>query len=292
MKSGYLLNGNVEFWPDEHRLVACAIGRSAIALNTPTSRCLELLVQRRYELVPQQDFYDYVWGEGGNSVPANTLYQNIALVRKALRNVAPGFEEAILTVPKRGFKLNETCMVTEIDERQQDIPLFRVTPVDQQVATDPEIAIVASDIAEPPSPLPAMSKTSVDPVLPASALHKPHPNRGIYGLGVLFIVLLLVAVGMSYTFGTYFVSSSYFVRYSDKHIVNECTFYTHPGIGDVTEILNEAATLPLDCKTMPYVYVTSIGIDLPESLLTCDRPFGTPTTPECVLFHLLKAPKS
>lgn len=54
-----------------------------ISLYKPGCRCQELLVERRFSVVLQHDFYPYVWGSGGISVMM--LYQCIGLLRKALK---------------------------------------------------------------------------------------------------------------------------------------------------------------------------------------------------------------
>ncbi|WP_025121471.1 MULTISPECIES: winged helix-turn-helix domain-containing protein [unclassified Serratia (in: enterobacteria)] len=102
MPKRYLLNACIEFYPVEHQLVAYGSQNLSIVLNAPVSRCLQLLIERRYTLVPQQEFYPYVWGEMGSSIPVSTLYQNIALLRKALKAFVTSGEKMITTVPKQG----------------------------------------------------------------------------------------------------------------------------------------------------------------------------------------------
>lgn len=72
-----------------------------VHINTPTSRCFNLLIEKQGNVVPQRDILNYVWKEYGLEVSTNNFYQNISQLRKAIKEV--GIEEdIIITIPKQG----------------------------------------------------------------------------------------------------------------------------------------------------------------------------------------------
>ncbi|HHQ4309172.1 TPA: hypothetical protein ACSP7Y_005247, partial [Serratia fonticola] len=75
MLKRYIIDTNLEFFPQNSQLTVLDGDNFTITLNTPSSRCLELLIERRFNLVPQHDFYEYVWGDEGKDISVNTLYQ-------------------------------------------------------------------------------------------------------------------------------------------------------------------------------------------------------------------------
>jgi DNA-binding winged helix-turn-helix (wHTH) protein len=73
-------------------------------LNTPVSRCLKLLIEKHGEVVAQEEFFDYVWKQHGYVVSVNSFYQNISLLRKAIKKAGID-DDIIITVPKKGIML-------------------------------------------------------------------------------------------------------------------------------------------------------------------------------------------
>ncbi|CNF72168.1 putative transcriptional regulator CadC [Yersinia bercovieri] len=107
MHTKFIINGKVCFLSDEHRLQPIGEQGSAISLNVPVSRCLLLLLQRQGTVISQSDFVYEVWESKGQFANANTYFQNIHLLRKALKN--SGIEENIIkTVPKEGIRFTGT----------------------------------------------------------------------------------------------------------------------------------------------------------------------------------------
>lgn len=85
--------------------------KSNYQLNTPVSRCLQLLIDRHGEVVSQEEFFDYVWTQHGLVVSSNSFYQNISLLRKAIKKA--GIDDLmIVTVPKKGIVLPKRFSVT------------------------------------------------------------------------------------------------------------------------------------------------------------------------------------
>ncbi|MEJ8833118.1 winged helix-turn-helix domain-containing protein [Enterobacter cloacae] len=103
MKLIYLIEDKVVFEPDTSRLWPANEPESAVTLYAPVSQCLFLLVQHPLEVLSQEFFFNEVWRKNGLYVNANTLYQNMALLRKALH--AMGIKKDVIkTVPRQGMK--------------------------------------------------------------------------------------------------------------------------------------------------------------------------------------------
>ena len=86
----------------------------SVILTTPASRCLVLLLESAPEVVNQRDFFTKVWGEDGMLVPANTLYQNISIIRRGLRTTGETDDTLVATVPRKGFQIKKEVKVSRI----------------------------------------------------------------------------------------------------------------------------------------------------------------------------------
>ena len=117
MCTKFIINGKVCFFSGEHRLEPLGDQGSAVSLNVPVSRCLLLLLQRKGCIISQSDFVYEVWESKGQFANANTYFQNIHLLRKAL--TTSGIEENIIkTIPKEGVRFvgTVTCLSEENSE--------------------------------------------------------------------------------------------------------------------------------------------------------------------------------
>ncbi|MFC0228310.1 winged helix-turn-helix domain-containing protein [Serratia aquatilis] len=102
MSEKYIINYKVIFIPAENRLTPLEARGSEIILNAPVSRILLLLLQNAGEVVRQEELFKEVWEKHGQFVSANTLYQNVSLLRKGLNHTGL-LTDIVRTVPKRGF---------------------------------------------------------------------------------------------------------------------------------------------------------------------------------------------
>jgi DNA-binding winged helix-turn-helix (wHTH) protein len=115
MHTKFIINGKVCFFSDENRLVPLGDKGAPVALNIPASRCLLLLLQREGEIISQNEFIQTVWESKGQFANANTYFQNIHLLRKALK--ISGIEDNILkTVPKEGLSFVGTLTYPDEDD--------------------------------------------------------------------------------------------------------------------------------------------------------------------------------
>ncbi|MDU4942019.1 MAG: winged helix-turn-helix domain-containing protein [Mixta calida] len=102
----YCINNNVIFDPVNHTLTSSKFyPEKDMKINQPASRCLALLIERRGDIIKQDEFMNEVWRKHGMEVTVNTLYQNISILRKTLKRAGID-ENIIITVPKKGITLS------------------------------------------------------------------------------------------------------------------------------------------------------------------------------------------
>ncbi|MDU4091689.1 MAG: winged helix-turn-helix domain-containing protein [Pantoea sp.] len=122
----YLIDKSIYFYPKSHRLVCLAQEKEDTTLTQPAAKCLELLIISD-GLVSQNSLYDYAWGENSHNVSPNTLYQNISLIRRALKNIQTGADRWIITVPRKGFRFDHSIF-TRLLSAEEIRPGFLPAP--------------------------------------------------------------------------------------------------------------------------------------------------------------------
>lgn len=105
-----IINDAVVFKMNDSELIPLTQDGEAILLNTPTARCLQLLVERQGRVVSRDDFLEQVWGAKGIVVSQNTFYQNISLLRKSLKKAGLQ-EDIVVTVRRKGFTLSSEVVI-------------------------------------------------------------------------------------------------------------------------------------------------------------------------------------
>ena len=102
MDKKFIINSNVLFDVAENRLKPLGARGAEVTLNIPMSRVLFLLLENTGNVIEQDVLLNEVWVKHGQLVTLNTLYQNISLLRKALKKAGLHFP-VIRTHSKIGF---------------------------------------------------------------------------------------------------------------------------------------------------------------------------------------------
>lgn len=103
--SKIIINDAVIFFPKEHELKILDSQNRVISLNIPASECLFLLLKKSGDVVNRKEFFHEVWESKGLYVTPNTFYQNISLLRRALKSA--GLEDNVIrTVSKQGIRFS------------------------------------------------------------------------------------------------------------------------------------------------------------------------------------------
>ncbi|WP_320699989.1 winged helix-turn-helix domain-containing protein, partial [Enterobacter bugandensis] len=123
MKTTFMIDDRVVFEGGQNALTSLVHPDTTENLNEPCARCLEALLAAQGRVVTQAELYKAGWGDSYKEVSPNTLYQNILLARKAFRKVADSDEDFIITVPRQGFRFNETLAVTVSDAPDNFAPV-------------------------------------------------------------------------------------------------------------------------------------------------------------------------
>lgn len=260
MPNRYILDDLIEFNPDKYQLVSRHSSNLAVTLNVPASRCLQLLLERRYELVPQNDFYPYVWGDEGASVPVSTLYQNISLLRKALKTFSEDGDKIIQTVPKKGFLL------------AKDVNVQEIALTDDVDDVEPVLSEIPHSTAQQ-----------------TSTIAKKNAFKNQFILRCFFLVSVLtlsIAAGLQlFLWGLPTALSDI---YAQKMNISGCSVYTNYKFS-ATELSKQIINNNIDCKQTPYVYLytASLQFNIHSSLLLCKHPLESDLPFDCTTYNLL-----
>lgn len=112
--NSYIINDEVIFNMDVNELQPVAgKDHEAITLNTPTARCLQLLLESNGNIISRDEFLSAVWKERGVVVSQNTFYQNISLLRKSLLR-AGLTQDVVVMVRQRGFVIATGTVIRQV----------------------------------------------------------------------------------------------------------------------------------------------------------------------------------
>ncbi|HII0473932.1 TPA: winged helix-turn-helix domain-containing protein [Klebsiella pneumoniae] len=112
--NSYIINDEVIFNMDVNELQPVAgKDHEAITLNTPTARCLQLLLESNGNIISRDEFLSAVCKERGVVVSQNTFYQNISLLRKSLLR-AGLTQDVVVTVRQRGFVIATGTVIRQV----------------------------------------------------------------------------------------------------------------------------------------------------------------------------------
>ncbi|HHQ2507507.1 TPA: winged helix-turn-helix domain-containing protein [Klebsiella pneumoniae] len=112
--NSYIINDEVIFNMDVNELQPVAgKDHEAITLNTPTARCLQLLLESNGNIISRDEFLSAVWKERGVVVSQNTFYQNISLLRKSLLRAGLA-QDVVVTVRQRGFVIATGTVIRQV----------------------------------------------------------------------------------------------------------------------------------------------------------------------------------
>ncbi|WP_054178577.1 winged helix-turn-helix domain-containing protein [Trabulsiella odontotermitis] len=109
----YVINNCIDFRAGQNQLVLK--GSDIVAkLTYPAARCLEIMLEQHGKIVSHAELYQKVWEERGANTTPNTLYQNISLIRRALKEMIPDGDKLINTIPRRGFRIHFDAVVNKV----------------------------------------------------------------------------------------------------------------------------------------------------------------------------------
>lgn len=117
----YIIDMEIYFDTHKNKLFFRKDPSRYVILTVPAAQCLGLLLEKSPVIVPHDIFIENVWGNNGTHVSPNTLYQNISMVRRALREVSNKDVVFIKTIKRKGFQFNEHITIEIEDEDEDDV---------------------------------------------------------------------------------------------------------------------------------------------------------------------------
>lgn len=115
-----IINEQIIFNADSFELKSIDGTGETVVLNAPTARCLQLLIEKKDEVVSRDDFLEQVWLARGIVVSQNTFYQNISLLRKSLK-ICGLTVDIIVTVRRKGFTLAPSTQLHPLVEVKEEV---------------------------------------------------------------------------------------------------------------------------------------------------------------------------
>lgn len=203
VKKVFIINNRVRFDPHSRTLTSIDTSDNTVQLHTPACECLLLLLIHNGETLSHTYLSEEVWIKKGSYVTTNSLYQNIAAIRRGLKAV--GLEEDILkTVPKLGFQI-----YASIDEEQ--LPLFNGRKVDACDELNESKILVASEA--PPLP---------------HAIELATEKKGMnIRLKLIFLLLTLIFIsGLFFAYQQFRNEDQFFAAYNPVGVINQCDLYS------------------------------------------------------------------
>lgn len=237
------IDGRLAFHSGRNELVSQTRHDIKETLNVPCARCLEMLLNAPGQIISQAELYKAGWGDGWKEVSPNTLYQNILLARKALRTVSESADEFIITVPRKGFRFNESIPVTDCESD----PL-----VESRQATGME------------------KEDSVSGGRPVGHLL----FRLLIPAACIFFILAAAILALGFNkFG-----NTFYDDFSDDYVYfqtrSECNIYLNERraltSSETERILNTWPILTSDCRVFPLRYITASNYKHGIFYLSCN----------------------
>ncbi|MFD1800912.1 transcriptional regulator [Mixta tenebrionis] len=245
MQPLYLINNVIYFYPEVNKLISVAEEEKEIILTQPATKCLELLLKTD-GLVSQKELYDYAWGENSQNVAPNTLYQNISIIRRALKRLHPDAQLWLITVPRQGFRFEHSVPVT----------LVRAGSL---------------------SPLSAMAEevNKISSVIGTGAHARLRQLRPISLKAVLIIIVIcliftLVALILPVNNDFHTLAANYY-RIQNS---GQCQLYLHKNSRMPEKHIINLINQRVNCDHYPYVYIIHNVLINKLSLLSCRKPLA------------------
>lgn len=266
MKMKFIINDILLYCPDEYKLSPLGVRGSETVLHAPVSRCLLLLLQHPGTVISQEEIFREVWEKHGQYVTANTLYQNVSLLRKGMRN-AGVLTSIIKTVPKVGFVFKGKVQVLEEEimyPAQNDI-------VNLQPALAKNVSTNTSTV-QSESPVQQMLSVdnNTDPLIKRrwslSHLLKGNSSVHFFYSSLLFAITLFLLT----------MSPAQSIRFFNTHKkiaeINQCSVYIDRDFlqKNLNENLDTLKARNLVCGPEQFVYITRTATHDNMLVLFCD----------------------
>ncbi|HCZ9098945.1 winged helix-turn-helix domain-containing protein [Klebsiella michiganensis] len=235
MKEKYLINESVYFYPAKQLLAPVSGEEESVSLNVPASRCLKLLLEKKGEIVTRYDFSQEVWESRGQYTSTNTLYQNISLIRKALRAVGIS-QDVIHTIPREGFSFLGTAILIQEENDVTDNQLVS-EPVQKELTSSEVSVTYNTDVINHVYPVQGSYVHKNNKFTENNCPTKPEigPRFGLIACNCIDVIyryksrsffaclLLALLIAIPYYYGFSEDRHDFFSNYQEIGVINKCT---------------------------------------------------------------------
>ncbi|RDL18877.1 winged helix-turn-helix domain-containing protein [Serratia fonticola] len=250
MKNKYVINDTVLYTADEHRLTPLGRRGKETLLNAPVNRCLLLLLQNPGDVIRQETILAEVWEKHGQYVTMNTLYQNILLLRRGLRE-AGVIISAIKTIPKVGVKFTGKVQLVEEEDNTHANGKPNIAAEEVPVISDmkDEATTINSEV-------PVEIKRSLENASRRPLIGFLKENMGIrFFLPATFFIILasLFTIGPA-------ESVLFFATHDRIAVLDQCSIYVDKGDRTINadEIKDFMGNINLKCNSGEFLYITRV----------------------------------
>lgn len=245
----YIIDNNIEYRPRLNLLTAIGAPYNSVTLPTPANQCLLLLIQKAPEVVRQDEFINIVWRKDNMEVPLNTLYQNISILRRSLRQVSGNDKKIISTKSRQGFCICGIC-IYQLEEKD---------------------GLIQNDSSE-------LTPSNQSHDIPnENWLFKTFHSIKKHIIKNLYCYLIMAAFLISDQLKTYHMySQDFYEDYTLSKKYDGCTIFYNESDND--KLLNTflSKVKPwLNCKNYPFVYIPLNVYSPANTILACKKRYDT-----------------
>lgn len=252
MKDKYIINDIVLYIPEENRLTPLGRQGKETILNMPVNRCLQLLLQNPGVVIRQETIFGEVWEKHGQYVTMNTLYQNILLLRRGMRE-AGILISTIKTIPKVGVKFTGKVKFIEGNTNNNgELNISYEGTLASNEGKHDELTTINDELVEG-------DKVTLENVNRWSLI-------GCFKERTRLKVLLLTFFFITIT-SLFFIYPAKKTVFFDTHdkvmILDKCSIYTERENADLTysKIKNFMGGRKLNCNPGEFLYITKAPKD-------------------------------
>lgn len=263
-----MINRRVVFDSESRRIFPSDLPEATISLHAPASQCLLLLVQNPGTVLTQKFLFENIWGSNGAFVSVNTLYQNIALVRKGLKSAGID-DEVVNTVSRVGIKFTGEVITIDPDNSPQEFGTSLSPAINVETEAEDRLLISQEAISNPPIESDELVREEfTDETLNVKRQRSVSMKWG-YILAILVFGVLMT--------GIYIHKSpklSFFKDYQSIGTIENCKLYSsYFDKGIATRVFQAFYRRnDIDCKLTPFAYLTVNRLPEGDGLLMCDLP--------------------
>ncbi len=264
MHNHYIINSKVEFHPAASTLKNLDDHGMEFKLNSPAARCLLLLINKRDEIMVQQDFMDEVWGKNGIHVTSNTYYQNISILRKTLKKAGID-EEIVVTIPRIGLTLASD---TKIECKGPESKPSAEQPAEVRRIKENADNNIRNSIQE-------ISSEKIQPaIIGASPPFTETSTRFFHLTNCIFYgILCLVVSVLFFWLAQHHTQKNYYPNYQFIYQGKGCRIYAYNPLKTQSfrrKIIDWGMKFTADCAVHPYIYINKYEIFPRVSVIRCD----------------------